>query len=447
MDFKVWKHSSVLLLGKPRAFSMEEFLRQMRQHDIGIVSIADSRKRLSGVAAVIEGERLDPLEQDLLEQLYFENEMPIVRIDTLEEILAGHMNVTTLLMSLKLSKDARRLHGFLTNALMDDTLFIKLLKLYDFQGKGFFDTDENRDVTTALIERFYDNLEQNHNIQYISMGVVELINKSSNAALIHTMATLSMVPRALRDGGDALMEAVLFALAQHPSLQQPQQLQFAQSDHKALCTMLAQRDDLDGAVESILLLSRHDAVKEALASNARLSEAGMECLLAAGYEQQIVLHVNVTDARFKTLMPRHPELLARNPTLSADMFATLLARHEHHIDRALAENRQLLPAIAQALYRRNDTQVLHALARNPAVERCLLEHLFEQKFLHASLASNPHVSQQMIAQLRAEANSDVLEALAANEATPLELLYEFLLDMRLENIVRQNSALNTKYQR
>ncbi len=446
MDLEVLKNSTVLLLGKPRAFGMDEFLRQMQQHRIDVVSAADVQKCSVPISAVIEGGLLNPLEQDLLEQLYFENKSPIFRSDTLEAALASHLSTDTLLMSLKLSNDTHRLYGFLTNPLIDDGVFLKLLKLYNFKGQGFFDTNENRDVTTALIERFYDNLEQNHNIQYISMGVVELINKSDSTALINTIASFSMVVQALRDESEPLLEAVLFALAQHSLLQEQQQLQFAKSERQELCRVLALREDMYPSVEAVLLTSQHDAVLEALASNTRLSDVGVAQLMGR-YEKQILAKIALSDARFEQSITRHPVLLAGNPTLSTEMFASLLALQCRDVDAALAANASLLPAVARQLYQRDDYVVLEALAQNPVVENSLLEHLLKRESLHAALAGNPRLCETMIYQLYRSANRDVLQALAANEATPLALLYELLLDVQLENIVRQNSALNTKYQR
>ncbi len=446
MNMDALKNSSVLLLGKPRAFSMSEFEKQLRHHHITVMRSADIREQSHEICAVIEGGLLNPLEQDLLEQRYFENAIPIVRMDTLEHELARHLNANTLLMSLKLTKDKERLHGFLTNALIDEGIFIKLLKLYDFNGEGFFDTDANRDVTTALIERFYDNLEQNHNIQYISMGVVELINKSTNAELIDVMASLSIVKHSLRHGGDALMEAVLFALAQHRDLALVHQIRIAQSDREALCLVLASREGLDPSVEALLLQSQHQAVLTALASNARLSSAGVAQLLET-HEEQIIAHVRIHETYFESFCRRNPVALAANPTLSSVMFVQLLALNRHAVDLALATNVSLPHTVALALYERDNMEVKQRLACNVSLEKSLLEHFLEEETWHESLAKNPALDEQTIYRLYRNTNRNVLEALAANEATPLDILYELLLDMHFEPIVRQNSALNTKYQR
>ncbi len=446
MNFDALKNSSVLLLGKPRAFSLNELTKQLEHHQITLITAVPTQQSTYAVSAAIEGGLLNPLEQDLLEQIYFENTTPIFRVESMEQEIACRLNTATLLMSLKLTKDKERLHGFLTNALISDALFIKLLKLYDFNGEGFFDSDANRDVTAALIERFYDNLEQNHNIQYISMGVVELINKSSNVDLIDALASLSKIDQALHHKGDALMEEVLLALAQHPALATMHQKRFAQSDRKTVGTLLASRKDLSADVEAILLRSRHLEVTTALASNAQLSVAGMEQLLI-DHEEEIIRHGAMDDERFAVFVKRDPEAVSTNPTLTRAMFEQLLALNSDTVDLTLAHNSTLPPTVAEQLYARANTEVLQRLACNAAITKDLLREFATHKPLHRYLAQNPALDEPTIYQLYRNANRDVLEALAANEATPLDILYELLLDLHLEPIVRHNSALNTKYQR
>ncbi|GEM_PF-3263279 len=446
MNFDALKNCSVLLLGKPRAFHINEFEKQLRHHHMTLITAVKIHNHAHDISMVIEGGLLNPVEQDLLEQYYFENAIPIVRTETLEQELSCRLNADTLLMSLKLTKDKVRLHGFLTNALIDDSVFIKLLKLYDFNGEGFLDTDANRDVTAALIERFYDNLEQNHNIQYISMGIVELINKSHNKELINAMASLSIVQQSLEKSSDSLMETVLLALAQHPCLAREHQMRFAKSGSKSLAVALASRDDLNTAIEAVLLHSHRDEVLTALASNVRLSPEGSRRLLET-HETVIIEHAAMNEARFEIFFEQNPAVLGSNPTLSAAMYEQLLALNEHAVDLALAKNVSLPSDIAQQLFQRGNREVLQCLASNAATEESLLEQFLEAKEFHEYLAKNPALDERMIYRIYRNTNRSVLEALAANEATPLELLYELLLDMHLEPIVQQNSALNSKYQR
>ncbi len=435
------------MLGKSRAFSMSEFQKQMRNHKITCISVLEYKNEMRDEAvAIVEGGLMNPLEQDLLEELYFKKEKPIVRVGKLECHLAAYIDDNKLLMSLKLSKNSERLHNFLKNPLIADTLFLKLLKIYDFKNEGFFDTDDNRDVTTSLIERFYDNLEANHNIQYISLGIIQLINKSESCELINTLASLSIVSKALKKSDDELLEVMVQSLAKHHCLNAEQQLKFAKSGSSEVGVILASRDDLELSLEQLLLSSEYEAVKARLATNAKLSTQAIASL-REDYEASIILHVNLSDTLFKTFQSTNATLLAQNPTLTETMANTLFLLHNSSIHAALAKNETMPLWLAQKIVALCDATALQNLAQNGAVPEEILMQLYANENLHVDLAANTNLSKILIKQLSRSNNIDILSALAQNSATPLELLYEFLLDMRLENIVRQNPALNDKYQR
>ena len=96
--------NKILLLGKPRAFSHEEFESQMKYQKIEIV-----KEFSEDVSLVIEGKMLTPFEQNLNDELYQSRDIHSISIDVLEKELALSMDANTLLMSLKLSHDKERL--------------------------------------------------------------------------------------------------------------------------------------------------------------------------------------------------------------------------------------------------------------------------------------------------------------------------------------------------
>jgi hypothetical protein len=441
MNFETLKNRSVLMLGKSRAFGMSEFLKQMGHHNITCKKAMDD-----DVVAIVEGGLMNPLEQDLLETLYFKKEIPIIRVKEIECELARYIDENKLLMSLKLSKDSERLRSFLKNPLIGDGLFLKLLRLYDFKDESFFGSDENRDVTTSLIERFYDDLQANHNIQYISLGMIQLINKSLNCELINTLASLNIVVKALRKSGDELLEIITHSLARHYCLSEEHQLRFATNGSSELGVILASRNDLNMALESLLLTSENEAVRMALASNERVSAKGID-VLRHDYERTIILHVKLNDVYFNDFVKIDAQSLAQNPTLNEQMITTLLLLNSKEVNAALARNRVMPLWLAQKLLDLNEVKSLENLAQNNTVPLEILEMLYGDEHYHSHLACNTSISEAMVTRLSKSGDVEILKALAQNSATPLNILYDFLLDMRLENLVRQNPALNEKYQR
>lgn len=429
------------MLGKSRSFSMDEFNKQMANHKIVCIkSMSDD------VVAIVEGGLMNPLEQDLLETLYFKKEIPIIRVATLEKELGSYIDDKKLLMSLKLSKDSQRLCGFLKNPLIPDSLFLKLLKIYDFKNEGFFDTDENRDISTSLIERFYDDLQANHNIQHISLGIIQLINRSENCELINTLASLKIVTSSLKKSDSELLEVIAQSLASHSCLDEQQQLKFARNGSCEVGVLLASREDLHVNLQEVLLVSKHKEVQQALACNASLSQKAIGALIS-DYESDIILHVNLNELLFKRFKDINAEYLAQNPTLLDDMIERLFLLQKSTIYTALAKNRRMTLKLAEKIVSLNSEKALQSLASNSSTPASILAKLCTNEDLHVNLAANTNLGEHYIKQLSRSSNIEILTALAKNSATPLEVLYEFLLDIRLENIVRQNPALNDKYQR
>ena len=137
MDLTALQSKTVLMFGKPRAFSQEEFLAQIQHHNITLVEEYNDK-----VDLIVEGRMITPYEQNLFDALYEEHTIPSITIDLFEQILADALNDDTLLMGLKLSHDTARLKSFLQNSCLSDALFFRLLKMYRWRGEDFFENDE-----------------------------------------------------------------------------------------------------------------------------------------------------------------------------------------------------------------------------------------------------------------------------------------------------------------
>ncbi|MGE4396868.1 MAG: hypothetical protein AB7D34_05365, partial [Sulfurimonas sp.] len=131
MNLKELQNRAILLFGKSRAFSSDEFESQLKFHKIGL-----SNEFGDEAALVVEGRMMTPYEQNISDELYEKHSRDIefISIDVLERELAKHIDANTLLMSLKLSRDKERLKSFLKNSMISDELFFKLLKMYSWGG-------------------------------------------------------------------------------------------------------------------------------------------------------------------------------------------------------------------------------------------------------------------------------------------------------------------------
>lgn len=400
MNYEALSNHSVLLLGKTRALSRDEFDTLLKIHKISRVSHYGE-----DVALIIEGRMMNPYEQSESERLYEESNTPIVDLAPFEEWLCRSIEPNRLLMSLKLSRNQERLVEFLQNPYVTDELFFKLLKLYDWQNEGLFDNDANRDVTASIIGRFYTDLDRNHNVQYAMSGLAHLVERYGNRELINAIAELSPIANEIKTPKDRSLNGVLDAIALHPDTDEA----ILRLLLKERAVLLAHRKPL--TLESELLGLNREDVNEILAQNYTLSPYGVA-----------------------QLESDYPRLIASKTLLNGDRFERLIEQYAAE----LGSNPSLTPSMQEKLFALGEETVLEALAANPATLHEMLDRLFESGRFSLPLACNPSLSPDKLESLWASADVGILSALAANTSTPIEILYQLSLDRRFERAVKTN---------
>lgn len=408
MNYEEFSGKSVLLLGKTRSLNTQEFETLLNLHGIMLL-----RRYESGIALIIEGKLMNPLEQEESASLYALGAAPIIDIASFEQWLCGSIEPNRLLMSLKLSNDQERLVDFIKNPYISNPLFFKLLKLYYWQNEGFFDNDSNRDVTASIIGRFYKDLERNHNVQYAMSGLAHLIERYGTGELIEAISELAPIQKELKTSGDRSLFGVLDAMAIHPETNEL----ILRALLKERASVLAQRVPL--SLEKELLALNDSSINTLLASNESLSvEASLH--LEADYPKIIAAHTLLDEERFARLAATQAEALASNLSCSLGM--------------------------QRKLFETEESAVLKALAMNPSLDEALLGALYKMGGFHPELASNPSLALPLLEELSCSAEAPILLGLSANPSTPVEILYQLSLDQRFERSVKTNPSFGRHIQ-
>jgi len=380
MNLDDLKNKTLLLFGKPRAFSLEEFHAQMKHHTINVVSELSDDVILS-----IDGRMMTPYEQIKSDELYEKGIVKSMSIDALESQLVKEIDADTLLMSLKLSHDTERLKSFIQNSMIDDTLFFRLIQMYNWQGEDFYENDDNRDVSAAFISRFYENIEQNHNVQYATTGFIHLVSQAKDSKLLQLISQLEPLQ---------FHPKIKSAIAMSPFCYETLQKQF---------------------------LKRGDAIiYEALSLNKTLSHKSIEKLLEdENLAQNIAQSIELTEELFVKL-EKYVVSLAHNETLTTQMQEKLLALDDVKVKRALASNAAITQENIEKLLSLEDEAIKQILYENSATPQALLNAAYKDEKNH--------------------------EALAKNENTPIEILYQLQLDSRYERYVKTNAGFGKHIQ-
>ena len=442
MNFETLKNRNIILFGKSRALGNQEFLKQLHNHEITLVKEMDE-----SVVLIVEGRMVNPVEQDELDRLYADKVAPMLEIEPLERWLCSNIEADTLLMSLKLSGDKERLMGYLQNPYIDNALFLRLLALYNWEGEGFFENDENRDITAALISRFYENIERNHNVQYANMGIMHLLNQSDNQELLETIALLSPLQQALKEGCDNSTQKILNAIALHPNTSIKVLKQWLKKGNEDIQTLIAMREDLSQQIQEYLLNLQKPIIHEVLSLNHTLHH-DVAMILLETFPENIAKQILLDDALFTHLKDNYQEALAENLNLTPQMQEEL-ARGSEEIQVILARNSALDTKVFSLLLEVEKPDVIKALIHNPQMGSAQLKALYEKDatLYGADIAANPKTEPAVLEVLSHSSDVEVLLSLARNESTPVDLLYQFQLDSRLARAVKENASFGKHIQR
>ena len=360
MNLKELQNRSILLFGKSRSFSDNEFESQMKFHKIKVV-----REFSDDVALIVDGRMMSPYEQNLSDELYEKKVAPNISIDILEKELVGQIDKDTLLMSLKLSHDKDRLKSFIQNRMIDDELFFRLLKMYSWGDEDFFENDGNRDVSAAYILRFYENIERNHNVQFATTGFIHLVSQTKSSKLLKEISTLKP-------------------------------LQF----HPKIKAAIAMSIYCDEDMQKKFFKLQDEKILEALSFNKQLNTILVkEFLEDENLGSNVARSVTLNDELFE-LLQIYPKNLALNESLTTDMQEKLLAFDDRDITYALALNDNLNKKILHTLLALNNEEIELAIYENSSAPVEILNAAYADSKNHMALAKNESTPIEILYQLQ-----------------------------------------------
>lgn len=442
MNLEELKDKNILLFGKSRAFSMDEFASQIKFHKIGIAKSYDE-----DTALVVEGKMMTPYEQNASSSLYEQKKdtLEFISIDIFEKEIAKHIDANTLLMSLKLSRNKERLKSFIQNSMIEDTLFFKLLKMYSWSGEDFFENDDNRDVSAAIILRFYKDIERNHNVQYATSGFMHLMAQTSDKELIETIVHLEPLQKSLLSHTNDANENILLAIASHPNTPKSILELFVKKGATKIKKVVAQREDCDESMQKALCRLQDKEILEALSHNKNLSKSVVDILLThESFAKNIAKKIILNDTLFELFLEKKLYEVAQNGSLSPQMQTKLLDLSQTWL--SLASNSVLDDDILTKLLQTGSQEVLEAVYKNSATPKHILQDAFNNISNHAALASNPNTPKEMLLTLAESLDAQILKNLAQNPNTPIEVLYQLQLDARFARTIKENPAFGKHIQ-
>jgi len=442
MNLKELKNKTILMFGKSREFSQEEFMYQMTLHSINVV-----REYSDDVALIVDGRLMNPYEVNESAKLYEQKKAKLVDINVLDKALSSFIDEDTLLMSLKLSHDKKRLKGYLQNSMVSDGLFLKLIKLYSWGGEDFFENDENRDISASFISRFYKNIERNHNVQYSSRGFSHLILQTTNENLLEAISLLEPSQKSFQTDTEDSNYKIITAIATHLSTPKRVLAMLIKHSNSYIRMLIAMREDCDESMQVQLFETKDEEVRRALSHNVKLSvDLAIKLIQNKEYESNIAKYIELDNKIFTMLYDNLAIDLATNNSMNYDMQKKIIETDDINIMIVLATNKYLHKDIFDELIAKKDENIDLEIYKNPCVPKMTLINAFEHGKYLESLAENENTPENILQELSKNGDKDILFGLAKNPNTPIDVLYQLQLDSRFERSVKENPAFGKHIQ-
>ncbi len=434
--FKKAEGKSALFLGRLKNFTQEEVAIFLKQYDVTF-----TQELSDDVAIVIESTMLTPPQEEISYTVY-KQKLTTFRLDQFEKLYAEKITPDSLLMALKLSNDQDRLIRLLKNEAFDKTLYLKLFKLYDWKGEGVHESDENRDVTTTFVKRFY-NPEQfmDPAMVYSPITLMSIVAESDDAEVLDAMLTMPHYEIKISKG-EKRPKTLKEMIAINPHASSDTLTQLSRFKNQDIDYFLVHNDALPHALqESIYERSSYD-IKKMLTQNANLSDILFDALLQE--DEEIVSYLFTFAKIDKERLEKvkgHPHFaILGDGEGIVEVLAELLEMDDSALVCKLAENPLVQAQALEVIYAKHEEKVIPSLCSNPNTPSIMIEAFAKLGQYDAILAANPNTPTDILIAYFNRQEDALNMALASNESLPITYLQQFQLDPLLMNTLSNNKT-------
>lgn len=375
------------------------------------------------------------------------NKLEIISIEKLEKEFSSNLDIDSILMAIKISKDNERLIKLLNNNFFNDDIFVKLLKLYDFKGDDIYDSDDNRDVCTKITERFCSLVETNHNIQYSPIGVyytaLETVN-SNLLDIIYNMPNYIISAKNAKEDQPLTLKEVV---ALNPNTSKTTQIQILKNSKVNELKFLALNESLNEMIQKKLFEKNIDEVSLSLIKSNNYDELCIDNFLANKILKKVLLKkAFLSHELFDKLNANQDDIsviyLSSNFSLNEEMINKLFEKNIDNANINLLKNKNCPKDKIEEFLKQQDKIYNISIAHNIALPTQLYLYLFslDDYDVNLSLANNISTPKEVLKNLAALNDKYINEALCANINTPINILLQYQYDGGLKNIISNNDS-------
>ena len=374
-------------------------------------------------------------------------QVQIIQIEKLEEEFSSNLDIDSILMAIKISKDNDRLIKLLSNNFFSDDIFVKLLKLYNFKGDDIYDSDDNRDVCTKIVERFCSLIETNHNIQYAPIGVYYTALETSNSNLLDVIYNMPNYIISAKNVQEDQPLSLREVVALNPNTSKTTQIQILKNSKINELKFLALNESINQMIQKKLFEKDIDEISLSLIKANNYDETFIDDFLKSNIlKKELLKRAILSDELFEKLFVNIDDVstiyLSSNNSLTESMINKIFEKNIDNANINLLKNKSCPKNKIEEFLKLQDKIYNISIAHNTTLPSQLYLYLFslDDYDVNLSLAQNIITPKEVLKNLSTLNDKYINETLCANTSTPINILLQYQYDGGLKNIISNNNS-------
>ncbi len=435
-----------LILGREGLFTADEIARFLKKHHITMTKYLEE-----GVVAIIEPLNLNPVEEDISNDAY-DAKIPSFSLEEFEKHLSDNINDDELLMAIKLTNDQARVFRLLGNANISETLFVKLLGMYEWNEEDE-DNNQDRDTIMYTLKRYIDIKPNEADLHYSYLTLRRLATEATNPRLLQALIGFPNFEFLIRGKEKVTLRETI---ARNAYLDKEIITKLVSLRDKRVDVALAANPAVELSLLKTLLAKEDVQINEALATNANIDNEIFKTLLSKEDKvvQLLLLSQPIDEERLSLVDAEALDdtlfsTIGANEQLESDVIEILISREDEALLCHLAQNTTLNPNQLEAIEAKGLEATVACLAMNPVTPVVLLEKFYkayETDAVRKALAQNTSTPESILRALFALDDLEIQRSMASNASIPLDILDILKVDTRLQNELAKNPILIKGYE-
>ncbi|MEA3497879.1 MAG: BRCT domain-containing protein [Campylobacterota bacterium] len=436
-----FEDKKIFFSGRGEKIEKDELIKYFIQHNGSMVENIDDAD------FIIEG-YMTPVYLEDKFYLLSQDGIDVINIETIEKEFSKNLNIDNITMAIKISKDQIRLIKLLKNRYFDNDTFLNLLKFYIWGDDGLHGNDENRDISTAIVNRFCSLIESNHNIQHSPIGIYYTALETTNSKLLEIIFNMPEYKISDKNALDEQPLTLKEVVALNQNTPKSVLMQILKNNNFEELKFLALNESISGIIRNKLIKLNDSDITINLIKSNNLDLPNIEIALEnKQLKIEVLKNSNLTDELFDILLKNNLSdsqivYLSSNSSLNTTQIDKLFNFNIDNVNINLLKNGKCQIEKINKFLEKNDLVYNIAIAHNSNLSEEFFDKLKELNDINIdiTLCYNQKTPKNILIYLYNKSIDNLNEILSQNENTPINILMQLQVDSRYSTNVANNET-------